>query len=208
MNEPVLSLSAELLERADSSSSRLIIGIIGAPGTGKSTVAQRMQEIMGAGVAAVVPMDGFHLSQSVIRGTELERRKGAADTFDVGGYISLLDRLKRNSEDVVYAPDYRRAIEDPIAASIAIPRSIKIVLTEGNYLLADSGRWREVRAFLDETWYIQTPDDVRLERLIRRHINYGKAPDAAHQWATGSDEVNARQVAATKHRADRVIDVS
>ncbi len=208
MHDDLQSLGTELRERAASSGTRLMIGIVGAPGTGKSTVAERLRELMGDDVAAVVPMDGFHLSQSIIRGTELEHRRGAVDTFDVGGYISLLDRLKRNVEDVVYAPDYRRTIEDPVAASIAVPRTIKVVLTEGNYLLADSGRWAEVRTFLDETWFIQTPDDVRLDRLIRRHIDFGKAPDAAHRWATGSDEVNAKLVESTRHRADQVIDVT
>ncbi|GAA1211599.1 nucleoside/nucleotide kinase family protein [Rhodoglobus aureus] len=205
MRDPLPALATELSEGAAGSQRRVIIGILGAPGTGKSTVAQRLQGLVGEDICVVVPMDGFHLSQDVIRGTDLETRKGAADTFDVGGYINLLERLKRNREDVIYAPDYRRSVEDPIAAAIAIPKSVRVVLTEGNYLLADTGRWGEVRQFLDETWFVDTPHDVRVARLIQRHTAFGKAPDVAAQWAKGSDEQNALLVEATRSRADRII---
>jgi len=153
----------------------------------------------------VVPMDGFHLGNAIIDGTPLRQRKGAPDTFDVGGYLSLLRRLALRDEEVVYAPDFRRTIDEPVAASLAVPAAVPIIITEGNYLLNDDPRWRQVRAQLDEVWFIDTPHDLRLARLVERHMFYGMDRAAAEAWANGPDAANARLIEATRSRADRVI---
>lgn len=184
---------------------RALLGIVGAPGSGKSTFAACLREILGPRSAVVVPMDGFHLGNTVIDGTPLKDRKGAIDTFDVGGYLSLLQRLARADEAVVYAPEFRRSIDEPVAASIAVPADIPLVITEGNYLLADEPRWRKVRAQLDEVWFLDTPPALRLSRLVERHVLFGKDRTAAEAWAHGSDETNARLIEATRSEADRII---
>lgn len=184
---------------------RALLGIVGAPGSGKSTFAAFLREILDPGSAVVVPMDGFHLGNTVIDGTPLKDRKGAVDTFDVGGYLSLLQRLARADEDVVYAPEFRRSIDEPVAASIAVPADVPLVITEGNYLLADEPRWRKVRAQLDEVWFLDTPPALRLSRLVERHVLFGKDRATAEAWAHGSDEANARMIEATRHLADRII---
>ncbi|MCU1532544.1 MAG: nucleoside/nucleotide kinase family protein [Arthrobacter sp.] len=185
--------------------SRTLLGIVGAPGSGKSTFAACLSHLLGPGSAVVVPMDGFHLGNAVIDGTALKGRKGAIDTFDVGGYLTLLQRLARADEPVVYAPEFRRSIDEPIAASIAVPADVPLVITEGNYLLADSLRWRQVREQLDEVWFLDSAHALRLTRLVERHILFGKDRAAAEAWAHGSDEANARMIEATRHRADRII---
>ena len=146
------ALAARLLARA-AGASRLIIGICGAPGAGKSTFAGMLVEALNtvqAGATVVVPMDGFHLARSVIAADERATRRGAPDTFDPDGYAALLERLRRNTDDIVYAPEFRREIEDPVAGAIGIPRECPIVLTEGNYLLHPDAAWRRVRAHLDD----------------------------------------------------------
>ena len=140
-----------------------------------------------------------------IDGTPLRQRKGAPDTFDVGGYFSLLQRLARRDEDVVYAPDFRRSIDEPVAASIAVPASVPLIITEGNYLLAENPAWQRVRSQLDAVWFIDTPPALRLSRLVERHMVFGMDRPAAEAWANGSDEANARLIEATRDRADRVI---
>jgi pantothenate kinase len=150
-------------------------------------------------------MDGFHLGNAVIDGTPLKDRKGAIDTFDVGGYLSLLQRLARVDEPVVYAPEFRRSIDEPVAASIAVPADVPLVITEGNYLLADHRPWQQVRAQLDDVWFLDTPQALRRHRLIERHILFGKDRAAAQAWALGSDETNAQTIEATRHRADKII---
>jgi pantothenate kinase len=198
-------LAANLREKSASLQQRIILGIVGAPGTGKSTFAEQLHEQFAPGISAIVPMDGFHLANALVAGTPLGRRKGAIDTMDGGGYVSLLHRLRHRDEPVVFAPSYRRGLEEPIAASISIPDTVDIVLTEGNYLLSDVSPWNQVRDYLDEAWYIDVPRDLRMKRLIQRHIQYGKTPEAALRWASGPDEDNAKLIESTRERADMVI---
>jgi pantothenate kinase len=145
-------------------------------------------------------MDGFHLAQSELVRLGRRDRMGAPDTFDAAGYAALLKRL-RGSEPVVYAPEFRREIEEPIAGAIAVPRHTPLVVTEGNYLLL----WPEIRPLLDESWYVETDDDLRVQRLIQRHIEFGKTPEYARAWVLRSDERNAELVAATAHNADHLV---
>lgn len=158
---------------------RRILGIAGAPGAGKSTLAARLVEQL-AGRAVLVPMDGFHLA-----GAELERlgragRKGAPDTFDAAGYAALLRRLRHpEGQDPVYAPAFDRAIEEPVAGSVRVPADVPLVVTEGNYLLLDEGPWAPVRELLDEVWFLDADPATRVRGLVDRHVRFGKSrPDA------------------------------
>ena len=187
---------AHLLDAARTDGRRRVLGIVGGPGAGKSTLAASL-----AGPAvAVVGMDGWHLANSVLDRLGRRDRKGAPDTFDASGYASLLTRL-RSDEPTVYAPEFRREIEEPIAGAIAIPREIPLVVTEGNYLLL----WPDIKPLLDECWYVDTDEELRVQRLIQRHIQFGKTPDYARAWVLRSDERNAALVATTAAAADVLV---
>jgi pantothenate kinase len=201
-------LADRLRERLTMSSERVIIGICGAPGAGKSTLAELLTAELGTQTVAVVPFDGFHLATSILEGTPLLARRGAIDTFDLGSYRHLIRRLRTRDEDVVYAPSYRRGLEEPIASSIPIPRGVPLVITEGNYLLTDHADLRAVRGDLDEVWYLDTPTPVRLEQLVARHVAFGKDQADAAAWATGTDQRNAEEVEATRHLADLILSVT
>lgn len=183
---------------------RSIVGIVGPPGGGKSTLARLVAAALGD-AASVVPMDGFHLAQAELMRLGRRNRMGAPDTFDAAGYVALLARLRANADEVVYAPEFRREIEEPIAGAIAVPASVGLVVTEGNYLLLGDSAWNGVRPLLDEAWYVEMDDDIRLRWLIQRHIDYGKSPEAAREWVLRSDQANARIVAATRDLADLVV---
>jgi pantothenate kinase len=183
---------------------RAVLGICGAPGAGKSTLASEIAAALGES-AVLVPMDGFHLANAELERLGRRDRKGALDTFDAAGFVALLERLRRRTDDVVYAPSFRREIEEPIAGAIAIDRRVPLVITEGNYLLHDKEPWSRIRPLLDACWYIEGPEDERLRRLIARHIDFGKAPDQAHEWVHRSDEANARLIEATRGRADLIV---
>ncbi len=178
---------------------RKILGIAGPPGGGKSTVARAVVADLGD-QARLVPMDGFHLAQAELVRLGRRDRMGAPDTFDAAGYAALLQRL-RSDEPVVYAPEFRREIEEPIAGAIAVPNTVPLVVTEGNYLLL----WPEIKPLLDEAWYVETDEELRVQRLIQRHIEFGKTPEYARAWVMRSDERNAELVAGTASAADCLV---
>ena len=185
--------------------SRRILGIAGAPGARKSTLAEQVTAQLG-GAAVLVPMDGLHLADVELSRLGRRMRKGAPDTFDAFGYLALLRRLRTPGPgEVVYAPAFERTIEQPIAGSIPVGPAVPLVITEGNYLLVNDPPWQEVRPLLDETWFVEIDDAVRVDRLIRRHIEFGKTPEQAAEWVHRVDGQNARLVAATRNRADLIV---
>ncbi len=200
-------ISADCLTRVSallSAGGRRLLGLVGAPGSGKSTLAHAIAAAF-PGRTIVVPMDGFHLANSELARLERAGRKGAPDTFDAAGYAALLQRLKRQgaNDAVVYAPEFRREIEEAIAGAIAVAPDVPLVITEGNYLLLEQDAWGQVRTQLDEAWFVEVDDTLRRERLAQRHIAFGRSPQQAHDWVMRTDEPNARLVQASAHRADR-----
>ena len=183
---------------------RMILGIAGQPGGGKSTLAHTVVAAVGS-AAVLVPMDGFHLAQAELVRLGRRDRMGAPDTFDALGYIALLRRLRDRSEDVIYAPEFRREIEEPIAGAIAVSRAASLVVSEGNYLLVPDEPWAGVRLLLDECWYADLDEATRLRWLIQRHVDFGKTQEAADEWVRRSDQANAAVVAATRNRADVIV---
>ena len=189
--------ATELIQR----SGRALLGLVGPPGSGKSTLAAALQAEF-ATVAQVVPMDGFHLANVELERLGRRARKGAPDTFDSAGYVALLRRLLvQDDGEIVYAPQFRREIEEPIANALPIHARTQLVITEGNYLLLDDGPWAHVRSLLDEIWYVDVPDEVRLHQLTRRHEAFGRSVEEAAAWVAATDEPNARLIEATRARA-------
>jgi len=214
---PVVTTFADLLDRAREprpGGGRRIIGVVGNPGSGKTTLVEKVLEALAAtgdtrpdGWLAHVPMDGFHLADVELTRLGRRDRKGAPDTFDAAGYAALLRRIHAASGtgEMVYAPAFDRDIEQPVAGSIPVLPTCELVLTEGNYLLLDDLAWREVRAELDEVWFLDADDDVRRSRLVDRHVRFGKTRTHAEAWVAEVDEPNATLIAATRERADVVV---
>lgn len=188
---------------------RTVLGIAGAPGAGKSTLARRIVAAVdaahGQGAAVQVPMDGFHLANAALDALGRHDRKGAIDTFDAAGYVALVRRLVAADEDVVWAPDFDRRVDEPVAGSIAVPGTARLVVSEGNYLLDTVAPWSVLPDLFTETWACVVDDRVRVDRLVGRHMRHGRDHEAARTWALEVDGVNAARVAATVSRASRTV---
>jgi pantothenate kinase len=201
------ALDPALLTRAEALAvgGRRLLGIAGPPGAGKSTLAALVVAAMGDR-AVLVPMDGFHLAQAELERLGRADRKGAPDTFDADGFVALLARLRAQGpgDPVVYAPRFDRHLEESIAGAIGVPGDVPLVVVEGNYLLHD-GAWAGVAPLLDDVWYLDLDDAVRVDRLVARHVAHGRAPAAAREWVLRSDEANARLVAQGRARARLVV---
>ncbi len=186
-------------------STRTIIGIVGKPGGGKSTLSKYLLKDMDPMLVSVVPMDGFHLSNKVLKELGRLDRKGAQDTFDVKGFTALIQRIKMDSSEPIYYPIFDRSIEESIAAQGVVYPSTRVVIVEGNYLMHDKDGWQEIVPLLDQSWYAFLDEDIRISRLISRHIAFGKDPESAKAWAKGSDQVNAELIETGVGRCDFLV---
>lgn len=188
---------------------RAILGIAGVPGAGKTTFAEALVAAFvasqGAGFVAHVPMDGYHLADVQLERLGLRDRKGAPETFDAEGYAALLARLKADVDRDVYAPGFERTIEQPIAGAMVVPAGVRLVVTEGNYLLLDEPRWREARSHMEAVWWVETEETLRASRLVDRHVESGKSPEHAASWIASVDEQNAALIRPGRATADRVV---
>ena len=189
-------------------SRRAVVAIAGAPGSGKSTLAERLVEQLNArapGSAALLPMDGFHYDDSVLIARGLRVRKGAPETFDVLGLYHLLDRLRRNDEDEVAVPVFDRDLEIARAGARIIPRGVRALIVEGNYLLFDEPPWPRLRPMFDVAVAVDASEDTLRKRLVERWRSYNLPPAEIEAKVEGNDMPNARAVIARSSPADYVL---
>lgn len=200
----------ELAERALALTGprRALLGIVGEPGAGKSTFAEHLLaeiERLRPGVSVGVSMDGFHLAQQVIDRQGKSARKGFVDTFDARGFVVMLRRTLEETQEPLWWPEFRREIEEPVAQAVEVAPAHRLVVVDGNFLLATTPPWDEVRGLLAQTWFLDADPPARRERLVRRYIRYGFTEDRAHEKAGGIDETSSAGIRRTRDRADLVL---
>ena len=204
LNSPEAALE-RVISLTNNVDTRVIIGLVGKPGAGKSTLSSYLLKKLPKDTTALVPMDGYHLSNAQLALLGRRDRKGAPDTFDSYGYADLLQRIKENHNQDIYFPIFHREIEESIAAEGVIHPDTSLVLTEGNYLFLGDAGWNRVAPSLTECWFVDVDDDRRMARLVARHIKFGKSSEEAHAWAHGTDQHNADLIETTKIKADVIV---
>lgn len=187
----VNTLAEHLFERDNS---RKLVAVTGAPGSGKSTLATELARRLNVGKrpTIVVPMDGFHLDNTVLEERGLRNRKGAPETFDASGFIRLVKALK--SGDEVFAPVFDRTRDIAIAGAIAVTSDIEIVIVEGNYLMFDEDPWSALASLWDVSARLDVPMPELRARLIHRWLSLNYSRAVATRRAEGNDVPNAQRV--------------
>ncbi|MFB7663839.1 nucleoside/nucleotide kinase family protein [Kitasatospora sp. NPDC056138] len=207
----LLASTLRMLHGRTNTVGRSILGLAGPPGAGKSTLAhflvEEINRQVGSGTAALLPLDGFHLSNAQLERLGLRDRKGSPPSFDAWGYVALLRRVLAERFQDVYAPGFDRALDEPVAAQHVVRPHTRLVITEGNYLAGSDAPWSEARALMNELWYVETDDQERDSRLMRRHTDGGRAPDAARHWITSNDHPNGEYVKAGRAACTRIVGV-
>ena len=210
MNRPpqaVNELASALLRKK--TNRRMMVALVGAPGSGKSRLAEFLKtafRVQGAS-AEILPMDGFHYDDSVLKERGRLAYKGAPDTFDVAGLRSLLMRLKAREEDVA-VPVFDRALEISRAAARVISAEVEVVIVEGNYLLSTQPPWSELAACFDATLMLEVSEDILHQRLCERWRGYGLEETEVLRKVETNDLPNGHYVMQTLSLVDYRLDTS
>ncbi|KAF7549594.1 hypothetical protein G7046_g8292 [Stylonectria norvegica] len=210
-----------LLATCPSPTTKVLIGIAGIPGSGKTTLARLVTNSLNALAlasspsspppATYVPMDGYHLTRAVLSAmpdpTMAHARRGASFTFDAVSFLSLVQSLRRSPGETILAPSFDHAVKDPKADDIVILPTHRIVVLEGNYLALDKEVWRDVPALLDELWFVEVDFDVARRRLRERHVRSGIAKDLeeADRRVKENDLVNGEEIVTNRAKIDEVV---
>ena len=179
---------------------RFVLGITGPPGAGKSTFASWLASELGP-TGIVLPMDGFHFRNAELDARGLRDRKGAPDTYDVPGFLQILRAIR--SGGPVTASAYSRITHEPEADAITILPSHGVIIVEGNYLLVKEPPWADVKAELDEVWYLDVSTETAAKRVRARHMSVGRSLAEAEMKVKAVDLPNGEIVRMTRDRADR-----
>ena len=198
-----VSALVQILRRKAGRKKRIIIGIAGAPGSGKSTLAEALHEVLGA-ESIVVPMDGFHFDDAVLKARGDHSRKGAPHTFDVAGFEHLLKRIKAREADIAI-PVFDRSMELAHAGASIISADTKFILVEGNYLLLKQKGWRKLKPLFDFTIFLAVPEVELERRLLARWRGFGFDETTARTKALSNDIPNAKTVVRESAKADLVV---
>lgn len=211
LNDPVGRL-LQLME-ADASK-RIIIGVVGLPGSGKSTIAAKfvdtVNERRNSKTALALSMDGFHLAKAVLAQfadpVAALARRGSPWTFDPVGLAVTLQKLRNNPAESTTWPNFQHGVGDPVADAISVNPDTQLIIVEGLYLLHREHGWN-LNGLLDECWYLDTSMDVAMERLVRRHMaSWGFSREQALDRLAMNDRLNADIVLQSRERADYFVE--
>ena len=203
-------LVPHILELMSQAHGRIAVGIAGGPGVGKSTLAAELVTMINAthpGIAALVPMDGFHMRHSKLEAMGEVERKGAPHTFEGEAFVNFLRQLK-TAKETISGPGYSRKIEDVVEDAFAVPPEVRLLIVEGNYLLLTEGPWAGIKSLLDYAVFINVPRERVEQRLLGRHAAEGLFTEERNRAHIARNDLpNYDLVWQSRDRADVIIEL-
>jgi uridine kinase len=183
-----------------SSSRVFVIGVCGGSGSGKTTFCNKLVDLLGPNVASHLRQDDYYKDLS-----HLSPEERAEVNFDhpTSLEFSLLARhialLKSGKSVMVPCYNFATHSRKPVVQHVA-PHPVSVV--EGILLFADP----EVEESLDLKIFIDTPEQVRFERRLRRDVRErGRTPESVEkQFARTVKPMHNEFVEPTKGRANFV----
>jgi len=208
----VRSLATHALQRWEKAQRRLLFGLAGCPGSGKSTLAAavvaELNERSGLpDFAALLPMDGFHLSREQLDALPDPKtahfRRGAPFTFDAQAFVTTVRSVRAGQ--AISAPGFDHAVGDPVPGAVQVAESACLVVVEGNYLCLPHAPWSELPSLLDETWFVDVTPAIAMERIVQRHMRVWNISREAALVRASSDLLNAQLVWDTKPTTQGIV---
>lgn len=207
-------LIARLDQQLQSVDGRILIALAGVPGSGKSTLVAQLSAAFNAThdkPMVALGMDGFHLPKASLRAMpnseEAFARRGATWTFDAEALAQRLQLLRDSyQKQAVTWPAFEHEIGDPVEEAQTIEPHTRLILVEGLYLLHQADDWENVSRLFDERWFLDTPFDLSMQRLTRRHMAaWNMTQSEAEQRIASNDRLNAELVQSTRAFSDFII---
>lgn len=196
---------AELIIKSAAGSTRFIVAVAGPPASGKSTVAEHLCNAIASkdktSNPIIVPMDGFHLDNATLDEMNIRQRKGASNTFDADAFISLIEKIYSEEENV-NVPEFDRSKDEVVDNGKSVTSANNIVIVEGNYLFLEETPWNVLMGFFDLPIFLLPKTDILESRLTRRWTDEGFSMEDAKTKAYSNDIPNAKSVLANSAYVD------
>lgn len=179
----------------------LVVGIAGGTGSGKSTLARRLARRVGEDRCALVSQDNYyrdlgHLSVAARSRVNFDH----PESIDSDLLLADIRALKRGETVLMPRYDFSRHARAPSGIEVA---AREVILVEGILVLV----WPELVAEMDIKIFVETPDDIRLLRRMRRDIaDRGRDVDGVlGQYQDTVRPMHDAYVRPSRDRADLII---
>lgn len=179
----------------------MIIGICGGTGSGKTTIARSIVETVGEQNVVLIEQDSYYRNLSDM---PLDERHQAnfdhPDSIDSDMLVNHIMRLKQGLTVEMPLYDFKTHTRSD---RIEMIQPKPVVLVEGILIFAEP----RVLSLLDVRVYVDTPDDIRLMRRLRRDFTErGRSLERTlDQYARTIRPMHFEFVEPSKRHADIII---